>query len=55
MKGKLEMKIEKSWNNLIIIRYSDFYNILFISLHSYLLRNMTKLLIETNLLGENEA
>ena len=48
-------KMERSGNNLIITRYSDFYNILFISLHNYLSRNATKLLIETNLLWENEA
>jgi len=49
VKGNLE-KIEKSGNNLTIIAYSEFYNKLFISLHNYLSRNITKLLIETNLL-----
>ena len=49
------MKIERSGNNLIIIRYSDFYNILFITLHNYSSSNITKLIIETNLLCENEA
>ena len=48
-------KFEKSGDNLIIIRYSDIYNILFVSLLNYLSRNITKLLIETNLLWENEA
>jgi len=56
VKGNLKMKkIERSGNNLIIIRYSDIYNVLFISLHNYLSRNITNLLIETNLLGENDA
>jgi len=31
VKGKLKLKFERSGNNLIIIRDSDFYNILFIS------------------------
>jgi len=43
------MKIERSGNNFIIIRDSDFYNILIISLLNYSSRNITKLLIETNL------
>ena len=48
-------KLKEKGNNLIIIRYSDFYNLLFISLLNYLSRNNTNLLIETNLLCENEA
>ena len=48
-------KLERSGNNSIIIRYSDFYNILFITLHNILSRYITNILIETNLLWENEA
>jgi len=50
VKGKMEKKYERRSNNLIIIRFPDIYNILFISLYNYLSRNITKLLIETNLL-----
>jgi len=55
VKGKRKWKIERSGNNLIIVKYSNFYNLSFISLQSYLSRNITNLLIETNLLWENEA
>ena len=48
-------KLERSWNNLINIIYSDFYNILSISLYNHLIRNISKLLIETDLPWENEA
>jgi len=48
-------KMERSGNNLIIIGYSDIYNLLFKTLYNYLSRNITQLLIKTNLLGENEA
>jgi len=43
-------EVEITGDNSIIIRYSDFYNTLFIFLHNDLPMNTTKLLIETNLL-----
>jgi len=55
VKVKLKWKIERSGNNLITIKYSDFYNLLFIYLYNYLPRNTIKQLIEINLLGENEV
>jgi len=48
-------KFERSGNNMIIIKSSDFYYLLFISLHNCLSRNITNLLIENNLLWENAA
>jgi len=54
VKGKLKnenlKKVEITGNNLVIIWSSDFYNILFISLLNYLSRNITKLIIDLNLL-----
>jgi len=49
-KGKMKMKIERSGYNLIIITFSDPYVILITSLLNCLSRNITNLLIETNLL-----